>query len=356
MEVNHILSNFVRELNNKKRDEKIEAYETTLSIHIEELVENNNFYKLPVDRIIKIINKSDFSDIEDEELKTLLENIIKNSIEAHHNESETLLFLQIISQKTQSLSHEEILSFLSLFTDCPLLVQLCEYCNEQEKEVEVDNSYELGILQKEISRMKKELYSIKYPELKEKPTNYISDIAGACISGNLESVRWLLEKVNIDKYQRDRYGNTLIHIAIRYGHLHIVEYLIERQGIDKEIKGFNNQTPLHSACQFGRIPIIKYLLSIGANIEARTIHRQTPLHYSCYNENINVIELLLSNGANIEAKDNDDCTPLHYAYEREHRDVVNYLLSKGANPNAINNNGEKPSDLIDYFHVSFHLQ
>ena len=356
MEVSHILSNYVRELSNKKRAEKIEAYETTLSIHIEELVENNNFYKLPVNSIISIINKSDLSDMDDEDLKTLLQKIIKKSIEAHHNEAETLLFIQIISQKTYSLSHEEILSYLGLFTDCPLLVQLCENCNEQEKEVEVDDSYELGILRKQHSRIKKELYSLKYPELKEKPANYIPDIIDACKAGNLASLRWLIEKVNVNKYQRDRYGNTLIHIAIQYGHLHIVQYLIERQEMDKEIKGFNNQTPLHSACQFGRMAIIKYLLSIGANIEAQTIHRQTPLHYSCSTDNLDVIKLLVSNGANIEARDIDDCTPLHCAYEGEHRDVVNYLLSQGANQNAINNKGERPSDLIDYFHVSFHLQ
>ena len=81
-------------------------------------------------------------------------------------------------------------------------------------------------------------------------------------SGNLEKIKELLDKVDINF--KDRNEATALHIAVENGHTDIVKLLI-RKGIDVDHKDRNEATALHIAVENNHVSIIKALGKAKAN-------------------------------------------------------------------------------------------
>ena len=86
------------EIKGKNRKDKILSYEELLSKEIEELSKCECFFNLPLNNIFSVISKVDFS--ENDNMVELIQNIIKNMIQAHYEEKETILILQNINTNT----------------------------------------------------------------------------------------------------------------------------------------------------------------------------------------------------------------------------------------------------------------
>ena len=374
MDVQQIIKKLEEEINNKNDKVEIGVLEDQLSKIIEELSINENFFNLPLINIFSIISKVNFNEIEEKDkMIEIIQNIIKNLINKHFEEKETILILQNLNLTTNfSFSFEEYFSILELITNCPILVNFCHLYKEKNKEVDIDYDYEIKRKEVEIEKLKNELNKNQlnlntFSPITEKPVDYESDIFKACKEGKLSSVQWLIEKENIDKNKRVGYHeigmfahNSPIHIASRFGQLPIVQYLIEAQQVDIEIKGRSryliskgnfietneeNWTPLHYACFNGHFQVVVYLISKGANIEATTNSKCTPLHFACFNGYLQIVEYLILNGAKIDVKDEDNWTPLHYACQKCYYYVIKYLIANGANKNDTDNKGRTPLDI-----------
>ena len=95
MKIQEIVQKLEEEIKDKNRKGVINEYETKLSKKIEELSKNENFFNLPLKNIFSVISKVDFNEIEEsEEITGTLQNIIKNTINKHFEEKETILILQ----------------------------------------------------------------------------------------------------------------------------------------------------------------------------------------------------------------------------------------------------------------------
>ena len=57
----------------------------------------------------------------------------------------------------------------------------------------------------------------------------INQFNTACKEGNLEQVKYLINKFDLDVNKKDNIGNTGFHYACINGHLPIVEYCIKIQ-------------------------------------------------------------------------------------------------------------------------------
>ena len=288
----------------------------------------------------------------------IIQNIIKNTINKHFEEKETILILQNLNIKKISFSYEEIFSFLELITNCPVLTNFCNLYKEQNKSVDFDYSYEIQEKEKEISKLKEQIirmresnnYSIEFPPIEEKPDDYEPDVFKACEKGKLSSVQWIFERAFKNKYlDIESYGNHPIHFATMNGHLSIIQYLIEVQHIHPSLKGQGANTPLHYACESGYFEIVEYLLSKNAFIESQDCEGYTPLHLACKNGHLSIVELVYSAGANIEAQDENQNTPLHLACEGGHLPIVEFLISKGANIEAENFYRRTPLHQASYY-------
>ena len=176
MSVKQIVEKLKKEINERNRKDVIDNLEEMLSENVEELSKNEKFFHLPLKNIFSVISKVNFNSIdESDDGFEILQNIIKNTINAHYEEKETLLILQNIDFSQLFLSYEKIISLFGLFTNCPILQQFYNLHNEKQQLPEKDYEYELKQKDKEIEKLKQQMKEfqsqtqIDFQPIAEKP-------------------------------------------------------------------------------------------------------------------------------------------------------------------------------------------
>ena len=142
MSVEQVVEKLKNEINERNRKDIIDNLEEMLSENVKEISKNENFFQLPLKNIFSVISKINFNSIgESDDRYEILQNIIKNTINSHYEEKETLLILQNVDISQLSLSYEKIISILGLFTNCPILKQFYNLHNEKQQLPENDYEY-----------------------------------------------------------------------------------------------------------------------------------------------------------------------------------------------------------------------
>ena len=108
-------------------------------------------------------------------------------------------------------------------------------------------------------------------------------------------------------------------------------------------------TALHRATYNGHIPVVEYLLSVGANVESRTVDGWQPLHCACRWNKVGVASLLLQNGAVVNAQTNGKQTPLHLAAcnDRAKETLELLLRTSDTDVNLVNGQGDRAYQLAE---------
>ncbi|GBO23214.1 Ankyrin-2 [Araneus ventricosus] len=153
----------------------------------------------------------------------------------------------------------------------------------------------------------------------------------AVSSSQLEMIKLLIQKKDIDVNMKGDKGITFLHTSAEKGSLEITEYLT-LQGANINAKDMNGSKPIHAAAGKGHKDIVEFYLDKNVNVNDLGHQDFTPLHFAALGGYINVCELLIENGADINALAEDDTTPLHLhlAASNVNEDVVRILLHNGA--------------------------
>jgi len=195
----------------------------------------------------------------------------------------------------------------------------------------------------------------------------------AIIAGS-EDIAKLLRERGSPQTQTDASTLTLMRAA-HTGNLRTVKSLIESGGLEASVKDLDQRTPLHIAASRGNVEIVKFLLEKNAYIEANDANNQTPLEGAVVNGHDDVCKILrtggaqpvrptpevidyfmrgvysgdfalvkrvIENGLNPNQVDYKHRTGLHVAVAEGQTRVVEYLLGKGADPNVTDKHGESP--------------
>ena len=113
------------------------------------------------------------------------------------------------------------------------------------------------------------------------------------------SVAEMLLQGGVDVDAADHFGNTALHVGIRYRE--IVALLLE-YGADINAKNAMGNTPLHLAVRDKAV--VELLIQNGADVNAKNGLNKTPLDYSMrggtHSYNLSIIETLISAGAGLE--------------------------------------------------------
>jgi hypothetical protein len=121
----------------------------------------------------------------------------------------------------------------------------------------------------------------------------------AAYSGNLETVRILIEYNPADINARDEHGSTPLSLASEsYNHKDgSVHQLLLEHGADINTQDQDGWTPLLDASYFGALEVVRVLLEHGADVEAKYNDGETALQKAAEFGYDEVVELLRKHGA-----------------------------------------------------------
>jgi len=107
--------------------------------------------------------------------------------------------------------------------------------------------------------------------------------------------------------------------------------MLLKNGAEVNKTALNGQTVLHIAVRFGSLDIVEYLIKNNADINRNSPNFGTPLIFATMNGNFNVIQSLVQNNAEINAHSTDGWSALHWAVTEIHSlEILNYLIKNGA--------------------------
>lgn len=137
----------------------------------------------------------------------------------------------------------------------------------------------------------------------------------------------------IEKSQR-RGDLKLLHFASAGGNLEIVRYLLTGiySGAINVTDKYGN-TALHYAAKFGRVEIFKFLVMNGSDLLIKNVQGFCPGHFAACNGCVEIIEILVkeegtshSRNSSLRMFSNLNWLPLHYAIKYGHEYIAEILI------------------------------
>ena len=81
----------------------------------------------------------------------------------------------------------------------------------------------------------------------------------ATLVGNIEIFKYFTTESNCNPACSGPLGLTALHLASGQGHLEMVKYLVIEQQMDPLCEDEYGNTPLHRACVHGHLPVVEFL-------------------------------------------------------------------------------------------------
>ena len=321
------------------------AYEDVIIEEIEDYVKEEMFYELPTKEILKIIEKSEFDDVE------LLYELISRMSSSKGKES--TLLLNVI--KREEADFEECIKILSKFEHSQICQRTGELFTEENQLPEKDFEEEIEKLKKENQELRNKINEKKicFLPVTEKPSDFENNICTAAEEGKLTSVQYLIEQCHADAETKDGRGFTPINLASQNGHLDIVRYLYEKCHANVETKDTHSQyTPMNWASYEGHLDVVKYLHeTCHADVEAGDSYGDTPINSASYGGQLEVVKYLYETcHANVEAIGQYGNTSLCWASKAGRFEVIEYLINTcHANIEIKNEDGDTPSSIASKY-------
>ncbi|NXJ77391.1 NFKB2 factor, partial [Trogon melanurus] len=159
----------------------------------------------------------------------------------------------------------------------------------------------------------------------------------------------LLLQARADPTLLDRYGNSLLHLALQAGDEEMLRTLLAHLGSAApyllRLPNFHGLLPLHLAVKAKSLACLDLLVRKGADVNA--VERQggrTPLHLAVEMENLNMATHLVKKlGADVNSRTFAGNTPLHLAAGLGSPTLTKLLLKAGADVLCENDEPVSPS-------------
>ncbi|NXA30349.1 NFKB2 factor, partial [Ibidorhyncha struthersii] len=159
----------------------------------------------------------------------------------------------------------------------------------------------------------------------------------------------LLLQARADPTMLDRYGNSLLHLALQAGDEEMLRTLLAHMGSTASyllrLPNFHGLLPVHLAVKAKSLACLDLLVRKGADVNA--VERQggrTPLHLAVEMENLNMATHLVKKlGADFNSRTFAGNTPLHLAAGLGSPTLTKLLLKAGADVLCENDEPVSPS-------------
>lgn len=135
--------------------------------------------------------------------------------------------------------------------------------------------------------------------------------------------------------------------AISRGNLDDVKILATKININVSSDARQGKTPLMWAIQHGKIAIVEWMFTQGANLNAQDKTKKTALHIATTQDDDIAARALLEHGALVDIQNKDRQTALHLAIKKQSTALVHLLMEFGANPTILDKNKRSPLKLAE---------
>lgn len=164
----------------------------------------------------------------------------------------------------------------------------------------------------------------------------IHSLANACLEGNVNAVRKLLEQ-GWSVHDSTDEGESLLSLACSAGYCELAQVLLAMNAKVDDRGSKGDCTPLMEASSGGFLDIVHLLLDHEADVNAQSQAGNTALIYACCGGYEDVVKVLLDHEAEIESHNENGHTPLMEAASGGHVNVAKLLLERGACINSHSN-------------------
>ena len=184
------------------------------------------------------------------------------------------------------------------------------------------------------------------------------------MAGSGGSVKIFNKLVNVgfDPLQRNKYGSTTLHMALKSGKEELALYIMQQYPPLIHMTGTHGMSALHYAADGGSVTLLRHLIGIGIDTRyvdeegATILHRaclcgqkdvvmyltqhhkyllhnknnssKTALHLPSVVGNVGIFKHLVNAGLDVHDRDNNMANMLHLACGRRNHEMIEYLLQQ----------------------------
>jgi len=152
---------------------------------------------------------------------------------------------------------------------------------------------------------------------------------------NEEIINYAVQK-GADVHQKNKEGQTLLHLAAQTGNLINVARCLDKFNIDINTQSNTNETALMLATKANKMQVVEYLLARNASLDLENVNGETVLFYAARGNSLKTFELLVEKGVDINRKNKDGNTLLIEAIRSNNTLVINFLLDQNVDINEEN--------------------
>ena len=172
-------------------------------------------------------------------------------------------------------------------------------------------------------------------------TELLFKLFSSAKNGDLEAVKYLVERAEVDVNAQDMFEFTSLMFAAASGYLDVVKYLVKEAKANVNAKNEFGETALMFAAKNGHLGIVKCLVEAKADVNARSNGRRfeetTALISAIYKVNLDVVKYLVKEGnTDVNTQDRKGNTPLMLAAQRGDLGIVKCLVEAKADANTKN--------------------
>ncbi|MFV0948716.1 ankyrin repeat domain-containing protein [Wolbachia endosymbiont of Nasonia giraulti] len=166
------------------------------------------------------------------------------------------------------------------------------------------------------------LQALSIARIVKSRTELLFKLFSSAKNGDLEAVKYLVERAEVDVNAQDMFEFTSLMFAAASGHLDVVKYLVKEAKVDVNAGNEFGNTPLIFAAEDGHLDVVKYLVKEG-NTDVNTQDRKgnTPLMLAAQRGDLGIVKCLVEAKADANTKNYYGATAL----TRTTQDVRKYL-------------------------------
>ena len=179
------------------------------------------------------------------------------------------------------------------------------------------------------------------PGIYHKDTEGNCALLYACKYGNLESVKLLLRKKNINT--KNRNNETPLILSLKYNNRDIVKLLLRKSGTDINIIDNFNYNAFNICCIKGYVEELNLLINKGVDINYINNNGYNGFIFACKYGKLDIVKVLVEHKVKTNYLCNENKTGFMLACKNGYTDIVKFLLNVDISlMDEINNNNLTP--------------